>query len=66
MSNKQTLSCEKYTRFMFHYFKYSLHISSQVLFWGLEYSVLTVSVLCLTDQSAQCCDTGSEYEVTVQ
>ena len=66
MSNKQTLSYEKNIRFMFYYFKYSLHISSQILFWGLEYSVLTISVLCLTDKSAPFCDTGSKYEVTVQ
>ena len=37
--NKQALSCEKYIRIMFQYFKYSLTFSSQVLFgvWNIQY-----------------------------
>ena len=40
MSNKQSLSCEKYMRFMFDYFKYSLHLFKPSTVLGLEYSVL--------------------------
>ena len=36
--------------------------SSQVLFWGLGYSVRR-SMLCLIDKSSQFCNTGNKYEV---
>ena len=59
MSNKQSLSCEKYLLcFMFHYFKYSLHLFKPSTVLGLEYSVLTRSKLCLIDKSSQFCNTG--------
>ena len=52
MSNKQSLSCEKYIRFMFHDFKYSLHLFKPGTVFGLEHSVL---ILCLIDNSSQLC-----------
>ena len=56
MSNKQSLST--YTLFFtilnIHLFKPSL-----------EYSVLTISILCLIDKSSQFCNTGNKYEVAI-
>ena len=39
--------------------------SSQVLFWGLGFSVLTRSMLCLIDKFSQFCHTGNKYEVAI-
>ena len=63
--NKQALSCDKYIRIMFHYFKYSLHLFKPSTVLGLEYSVLTRSILCRIDKSSQFCNTGNKYEVAI-
>ena len=65
MSNKQSLSFEKCIHFIFHHSKYFFTFSSQVLFWGLGYSVLIRSMLCLIDKSSQFCDTRYKYEVAI-
>ena len=65
MSKKQSLSLEKYIHFIFHNYKYSLHLFKSSTVLGLVYSVLTRSILCLIDKSSQFCNTGIKYEVAI-
>ena len=51
LSNKQSLSFEKCIHFIFTILNILITFSSQVLFWGLGYSILTRSMLCLIDKS---------------
>ena len=44
-------SFEKCIHFYFAILNILFNFSSQVLFWGLEYSILTRSMLCLIDKS---------------
>ena len=61
MSNKQSLSLEKVHTLYFSILNILFTFSSQVLFCGLGYSVLTRSLLCLVDKSSQFCNTGNKY-----
>ena len=58
--------CEKYIRLLFHYFQYSFRLFKPSTVLGLEYSVLTRSILCLIDKSSHFCNTGNIYEVAKQ
>ena len=50
---------------MFLFFKCSLHLFKPTTVFGLEYSVLTRSILCLINKSLQFCNTGNKYEVAI-
>ena len=65
MTKKQSLSFEKCKHFIFHCFKYSLHLFKPSTVWGLGYTVLTRSMLWLIKKSSQFCYAGNKYEVAI-
>ena len=65
MSNKQSLSFEKCIHFIFHYFKYSLHLFKRSTVLGCRiFSTYKTNVLFI-NKSSQSCNTVNKYKVAI-